>query len=384
MHVQHNAQLETSWLGILRNSQHTQLMNVLLYGMIIGLSASMVIVLLGITIDYKAIMVIWPITIFLMLFDLRYGSFSYVGGIVSLMSLIFGWPKVDVSALIALIGILHLMESLLICLDGYRDNLPVLVEYKRFKPVGAYVMQKLWPVPLVLLVTPEQWMGAGSEGVAMPDWWPIFRPQEGTTGILMLFPIVVALGYSDIALTQTPRERTKDSGFWLGAYSLVILIMAVISSRIYWVKYVAAIAMPILHGLLITSSRKAQIQGDPAFGAPWRGLRILEVLPETVGEKMGLQQGDILMSINGKQVNSETMIEDVLKDYPTFIWVNVKRGEDMLELEWRDYQDGISNLGIIFVPRQTGQFFILEERRGFLFRLWNKIKRFLKQEDKNR
>jgi len=31
-----------------------------------------------------------------------------------------------------------------------------------------------------------------------------------------------------------------------------------------------------------------------------------------------------------------------------------------------------------------GQFFILEERRGFLFRLWNKIKRFLKQEDKNR
>jgi hypothetical protein len=56
----------------------------------------------------------------------------------------------------------------------------------------------------------------------------------------------------------------------------------------------------------------------------------------------------------------------------------------MLELEWRDYQDGISNLGIIFVPRQTGQFFILEERRGFLFRLWNKIKRFLKQEDKNR
>lgn len=382
LHIQHNAQLQTLWLGILRSSQYTQLMNVILYGMIIGLTASFIIMLLGIALDYRAILIIWPLTMILMLFDLRYVSFSYAGGIVSLFNLIFGWPKLDVSALIAFIGILHLMGSLLIYLDGHRDNLPVLVEHRRFKPIGAYIMQKLWPVPLVILVTPEQWMGIGNGGgVAMPEWWPIFQAQGGTTSILLLFPIVVALGYSDISLTQTPREKTKEFGFWMGVYSLVILIMAIMSSGIVWMKYLAAIAMPALHELLIVMSKRAQIKGVPAFGAPWRGLRVLEVLPETVGEKMGIQQGDILMDINGKQVNSQTMLEDLLRDYPTFIWINVKRGEDIIELEWRDYQDGINDLGVIFVPRQTGQFFTPEDNRGVFFKILKKIKESHKQRD---
>jgi len=382
LHIQHNAQLQTLWLGILRSSQYNQLMNVMLYGMIIGLAASFIIMLLGIALDYRAVLLIWPITMILMLFDLRYVSFSYAGGIVSLINLIFGWPKVDVSALIAFIGVLHLMESLLIYLDGYRDNLPVLVEHKQFKPVGAYIMRKLWPVPLVILVTPEQWMGIGNGGgVAMPEWWPIFGPQGGDTAVLLLFPIVIALGYSDISLTLTPREKTKEFGFWMGVYSLVILIMAVMSTGLVWMKYIAAIAMPALHELLIVLSKRAQINGMPAFGAPWRGLRVLEVLPETVGEKMGIQQGDVLLDINGKQVNSETMLEDLLKDYPTFIWVNVKRGEETIELEWRDYQDGINNLGVIFVPRQTGQFFTPEDNRGVFFKILKKIKESQKQRD---
>lgn len=375
LHIQHNAQLETSWLGILRNAKHVQLMNVLLYGIIIGLLASAVIVLLGITVDYKAVLIIWPIAIILMLFNLRYVSFAYAGAIVCLASMLFGWPKVDVSALIAFIGVLHLSESLLIYLDGYRDSIPVLMEHKQFKPVGAYVMKKLWPVPLVILVTPEQWMVTGGGGVGMPDWWPIFQPPADTTGVFMLFPIVIALAYSDITLIQLPRERTRESSFWMGVYSLIILIIAIISSRIYWMKYVAVISTPVLHELLIRMSQKVHRGEQPAFGAPWRGLRVLEVLPESIGEKMGIRQGDILISLNGKQINSKAKLEDILRDYPTFIWINVKRKGEIKELEWRDYKDGINDLGVIFVPRQTGQFFIPEESSGFFFQLLRKIKK---------
>ena len=350
-------------------------MNVLLYGIITGLFASAIIVLVGIVVDYKAVLVIWPLAIILMLFNLRYVSFAYAGAAVCLSSMLFGWPKVDVSALIAFIGILHLSESLLIYLDGYRDSIPVLMEYKQFKPVGAYIMRKLWPVPLVILVSPEHWMVTGGEGVGMPEWWPIFQPQAGTTGVLMLFPIVVALAYSDITLIQVPRERTRESGFWMGVYSLTIIIIAIISSRIYWMKYVAIISMPVLHELVVVLSQKIHSREQPAFGAPWRGLRVLEVLPESIGEKMGIRQGDILMSINGKQINSQTKLEDILSDYPTFIWISVKRKGELKELEWRDYQDGISDLGVVFVPRQTGQFFIPEENRGIFFQFLKKIKK---------
>ena len=375
LHIQHNAQLETSWLGILRNAQHVQLMNVMLYGIIVGLLASAVIVLLGIVVDYKAVLVIWPLAILLMLFNLRFVSFAYAGAVVCLASMLFGWPEIDVSALVAFIAILHLAESVLIYLDGFRDSIPVLMEYKQFKPVGAYVMKKLWPVPLVILVSPEQWMVTGAGGGGMPDWWPVFRSQADATGVLMLFPIVVALSYSDITSVQLPRERTRESGFWMGVYSLIILIIATISSRIYWMKYVAVISMPVLHELLIAMARKLQIREQPAFGAPWRGLRVLEVLPESVGEKMGIRPGDILMSLNGKQVNSQTKLEDILSEYPTFIWAKVERKGEIKELEWRDYQEGINELGVIFVPRQTGQFFIPEENRGIFFQLLRKIRK---------
>src|SRR5690606_3234408 len=110
----------------------------------------------------------------------RYMCFSYAGGIVSLLSLITGWPKIDVSAIIALIGILHLMESVLIMLDGHRDGVPVWMEHSRFKPVGAYLFQKMWPIPLVVLVIPYAGaqLAANGGGVSMPDWWPLFRPQN--------------------------------------------------------------------------------------------------------------------------------------------------------------------------------------------------------------
>ena len=139
MHIRRNAQLEEYWLGILRNPVGTQLANVVFFGMLIGLMASFLIVIIGITIDYQAILFIWPLALILMLFNQRYMCFSYAGGIVSLLSLITGWPKIDVSAIIALIGILHLMESVLIMLDGHRDGVPVWMEHSRFKPVGAYL-----------------------------------------------------------------------------------------------------------------------------------------------------------------------------------------------------------------------------------------------------
>lgn len=383
LYIQRNAQLEIFWLGILRNPVSTQLANVLLFGMVVGLLASGLIVLLGITIDYRAILFIWPLALLLMLFNQRYMCFSYAGGAISLLSLLVGWPKFDVSAIIALVGILHLMESLLIFLDGYRDSLPVWMEHSMFKPVGAYLMQKMWPIPLVVLVIPEATAElASGGGVSMPQWWPLFKSNQ-MAEVFALLPIVAVLGYGDIALTQLPRERAKESGFWLGVYSLIILILAVISSRVYWVKYVAAISTPLLHELLIIISKRGQMKGEPAFAVPWRGLRILEVLPESPSQQMGLQRGDILLNINGKNINSMEMLNEVLDEYPSFVWVDVRRRDKVLSFEHSNFIDGIGDLGVIFVPRHTGKYFRMEEQKGVIFRLWKKLLHNMKEPQDN-
>ncbi len=379
LYIQRNARLEESWLGVLRNPVSTQLADVVLYGMLVGLMASVLIVLIGIAIDYNAILFIWPLALFLMLFNQRYICFSYAGGIVSLVSLLTGWPKVDVSSLIALVGILHLMESLLIILDGYKDSLPVWIEHRMFKPVGAYLMQKVWPIPLVVLVIPEAGASlASGGGVAMPDWWPLFKPQN-MAQVFALLPIVAVLGYGDIAITQLPNERTRESGFWLGVYSTAILIMAVVSSRVYWVKYVAAVSAPLFHELLIILSKRGQMRGKPAFAVPWRGLRVLEVLPESPAQKMGVQRGDILLRLNGRDINSEDMLHEVLSQCMYFIWVEVRRKDKVLTLEYQDYQNPIEDLGIIFVPRTTGRYFRVDEQKGIIFRLWKRIRHSMKE-----
>jgi hypothetical protein len=271
------------------------------------------------------------------------------------------------------------MESLLIVLDGYKDSLPVWVEHTMFKPVGAYLMQKMWPIPLVVLVIPEASASlASGGGVSMPEWWPLFKPQN-VAQVFVLLPIVAILGYGDIAITQLPKERTRESGFWLGVYSLSILIMAVVSSRVYWMKYVASVSAPLFHELLIVLSKRGQMKGKPAFTVPWRGLRVLEVFPESPGEKMGLQRGDILLSMNGKNINSQDMLYEVLSKCTYFIWAEVRRRDKVVTLEYQDYQNAIENLGVIFVPRNTGRYFRMEEQKGIVFRLWKRMQHKLKK-----
>ena len=373
--IRRNAQLEEYWLGFLRSPVSTQLVNVVFFGMLIGRIASLLIVLFGITIDFQAVLFVWPLALILMLFNQRYMCFSYAGGIISLANLLTGWPKIDVSALIALIGVLHLMESMLILADGHRDSLPVWVEHDKLQPVGAYLLQKVWPIPLVVLVIPYAGaqLAANGGGVSMPDWWPLFRSQN-VSQVYALFPIVAVLGYGDIAITRLPDERARESGLWLAVYSISVLTLAIVSSRVYWLKYVAAVSVPLFHELLVIVGKKRQLRGEPAFGVPWVGLRVLEVLPESPAEKMGIKRGDILLNVNGKSISSQEMLYEALGEYLYIVWVDVKRGDSVLSFEYTDYANGIDSLGLVFVPRNTGKYFRIEEQKGVIIRLWNKLR----------
>ncbi|HZJ58496.1 MAG TPA: PDZ domain-containing protein [Clostridia bacterium] len=344
LRIQRNAQLEEAWLGILRNSINTQLYYVLLYGLIGGLLTSFIILIFEIRIEFEAMLIIWPISLFLMLFNPRYLCPSYSIGIVSLMSLIFGWPAMEVSPMIMLVGILHLAEGLLILIDGARDSIPVYIEHDRFTPAGAHIMNRMWPIPLATITAPGQ----------------------------LVFPAVAVLVYEDWAITQTTHRRVRESGFWAGIYGLTLLILAMASIRIKGLTYLAVLATLAMHEIITRWNRQDRLKGEPIFKAPWRGIRVLDVLPESPGKAMGLMQSDIILYMNGRQVNSETMLEEILRDSPNFIWVTILRGDgETLELEYRDYERGIKDLGLIFVPRTTAKYYIFKHPKGILVRLWD-------------
>ena len=371
VHIKRNARLEESWLGFLRDTIKNRLMNVMLFGMITGLIASTLIILVGIPIDLNTILIIWPLSLFLTLLNERYLCFSYAGGILSLVSLIFGWPDIDVPSILALIGILHLTESILILLDGHKETLPVVMEHKRFKPIGAYIISKFWPVPLVMLAIPSGVLQAAGGGIRMPDWWPLFGGQEGSS--LVLLPIAVVLEYTDLAITASPRQRANQTGLWLGAYSMLMIAIAVLSFGHVWLMVTGAVLMPALHELIWYLGRKRQLDGKPIFGAPWRGLRILDVIPDTLGSRMGLKPGDILLNLNGKGINSEEMLQEVLLTAPMYIWIDFSRNGKPGMAEYKTYNRELDRLGILFVPRKASRLFLAEEQKGLAYRLWKRI-----------
>ena len=375
--IKRNVQLEESWLGSLRNTSGNRMMDSMLFGMIAGLISSTLIILTGIPIHLNTLVILLPFSLFLTLLNKRYLCLSYAGGILSLVSLIFGWPDMDVPSLLALIGILHLTESLLIMLDGQKEAVPVVMEHKRFKPIGAFAISKFWPVPLVILTIPSGILQATGGGMQMPDWWPLFGGQGG--GGLMLFPIAVLLEYNDLAVTARPEHRARKTGLWMGMYSLLILTIAVLSVHYGWLMFAGAVLMPLLHEFLLYWSRKGQLDGDPIFGAPWRGLRILEVMPDTVGSQMGLRPGDILLNLNGRGINSEEMLQEVLRTAPMYLWIDYKRDGKPETAEYHSYHRDEDSMGILYVPRKTSRFFRTEEQKGPLLQLWKRIQRMQRQ-----
>ena len=69
-------------------------------------------------------------------------------------------------------------------------------------------------------------------------------------------------------------------------------------------------------------------RGIPLYSAVKRGLRVLDVLPGSNAQSMGIMRGDIILSINNMDIQSEEGIGEALKDFPVYTWIRVLRDEE--------------------------------------------------------
>lgn len=368
-----------------------KLKNSMLVGLLAGLLGSGVAVLLGITVEKygmnsgngsSGILYLWIIALMLSLFNIRYLCFSYAGGIVALMNLIFGFPGINPMGIIALVGILHMVESLLIWLDGFSDAVPVFLKRNDGNIVGGYVMNRIWPLPMMILFATLAIGGVG-ESVSMPDWWPIIREYgldiNNNDMMYIIQPIPILLGYGDMAITTTPEKRCRDSSLGLFIYSIILTILAVVGSKIRLIAYLAAIFSPLGHELLIINGQKSEEREKAVFDAPEKGLRVLYCYKGFPGDKMNIEPGDIILSINNRIIENEEDLASFLRTNPTYIWLDVlKLNGERKVLEYRDYARGISSLGMLIVPKNPNMYIELKTNA----RLIESIKSLWKKQNK--
>lgn len=303
------------------------------FGVAGGFLGSIMMVFIGLTLTESGLIYLWPVAILLMLVNARFLCFAYAGGIVALSKLFFGFPAVNISQVLALVAILHMVESLLILVSGHLGAIPAYFKDRQGKVMGGFTLQKFWPIPIVALAV----VGAGAaaavgEGINMPDWWPLLKPGiEGNPDDLIyaMIPVVAGLGYGDLAITRNPKEKSKISSIFLAVYSVLLLILAVGADISPLIALVAALFSPLGHEAVIHLGRKLELAGPSLYEPHPEGLRILDVVPGTQAWRAGIRSADVLVAVNGMPVYSKIQLEYMM---------SLQMG--MLELEYIDMEEG--------------------------------------------
>lgn len=370
-------QYEQGFFGLKRINPLVETATALIYGLGGGLMATILFILLGVSVSDAGVAYLWLAAILLMLIHPRFLCFAYAGSLVSLVALLTGYPEIHIPTLMALVAVLHLVEAALIFVDGYHNSSPMFFKHKSGKVVGGFALRKFWPMPTIALVGLAVVSSAIDwQTVPMPNWWPIFQPgidvPEGYTLVHVLFPLVVALGYSDFAQTELPKSKARRSAGMLFLYSVALLGLALAANAYPLLAILPVIFAPLGHELVIQWGQKREQTREPVFHGEDR-VMVLTVYPGSPAEKMGLGVGDVITHVNGVAISNLAQLVQEMSPWaidPVFTVENQFRQPNRRQIH---YKGKVPPLGIIPTPHPAqGAYMCIRE--GLVKSLWSKWK----------
>ncbi len=370
--------MESQMFGLRRRFPWKDTIGALGYGLLGGVLATALFLLLGISLSGTGIIYLWFVAVALVLIHPRFMCFAYAGGIVGLSHLLFGFPDIHVAAVMALVAILHMVEALLIRVHGYQDATPLYVKHRDGRVVGGFSMQKFWPLPFIALVAAVIADGAVDFGtVQMPDWWPLLEPGLDVPGghamVYMMFPVIAALGYGDMAVTSTPRSKAKGSSLQLFWFSSVLLMLAVAAAFAPLLSWVAALFSPLGHEWVIHQGQKREQAAPPIFTNE-HGFMVLDVYPGSPADTMGLRPGDVIRSINGFPVHEPADLVEQMHPWVIDPVFEVENMIEQREVRTVSYKGKLPPIGIIPVPNPMQSSYVKLGERTLLSRLHDVIR----------
>jgi len=345
-------------------------------GLFGGLAASVLLVMVGVTVSDSGVGYLLPIALFLLLLSPRFLCFSYSGGILSVSHLLFGWPRVNVAVITALVACLHATESLLIRVSGQSCATPVYIRGKDGRTVGGFSLQRFWPIPLIVLFlirVPD--LSALSGVISLPDWWPLIKAPEVAgvgTPVFTMMPIIAALGYGDLALSRTPKEKARATSRLLFLYSAILLAFSIAASRWSAFSWVAALFAPLGHEVIIHMGNRDEREREPKFVSGMTGVTLLDVLDKGPAARAGLGQGYVLIEAQGVPLRSRLDLEDVLKE-PGDVVVTARPARSTVARQVTMCRAKDEPIGAIISPGIGDQPFVVAHSEGPLLRLLKRL-----------
>ncbi len=366
--------------GVYKYSLTKQILLAGVYGLIGGITGSFLLTIVGVTLNQLGLNYIWPVALALMLINMRFLCFAYAGGLVALANVIFGWPEVNVPQVLSLVAVLHITESLLIAISGSYSAMPMIVKKQDGRLVGAFSLQNFWPLPLVILVAVTMPSGTISGGVMkMPEWWPLLtvvqEPPSGSSLLYVMAPVVAALGYTDMAIASLPQQRRWHSALHLAGYSILLLVLALLSAKYVWLQVFAAILSPLGHELLIQLDNRREMKVPPRFVPPSYGLMVLDTVSDSPAANM-FKPGDFIINVAGLPINSRyDLAAAISQATEEFSIIFERAGKEVRKNS--KFKQGERRLGVILVPDGDELFYVemVTQRYGLIDWLKDKFRK---------
>jgi len=240
-----------------------------------------------------------------------------------------------------ILAVVLLLEACAILLWGHQQLSPRLINSKRGKKVGAVEANRLWIVPLFLLLPDVG--GAIHSGA----WWPL---SDGQSFGLCALPL--GLSIQQFITHDLPKPAIRRSGYWLlmtGVVTAILMAFGYILD-ISWFALVAA-GLAFLSRLALVLKHFYDHTVKPFyFIDQGNGLRVVGVIHHTPAERMGVQIGEIIDKVNGVTVRNEETFYQALQIKPTYCKMEVldHSGEPRF-VKGAIHENDLHHIGLLFL-----------------------------------
>ena len=299
--------------------------------------------------------------------------FSYSGAVLGAISILIKLASqfipelannmifnIDILYLMIFIGVFHIIEGLLVMLDGDRGAVPVFTN-RDGKILGGYALKRYWALPVAIMIAiamNDSSLNYITESIQNPDWWPLIKSSSGLSLIagsaISILPFYTILGYSSITFTRNKREKALVSGAYILIYGIILTIVAQISRFGVFGEIIVVMFTPFAHEFMLEIQVKSEEKRKPKFLSDEEGLVILDITKDSQVRKFGIDAGSKILSINNKNINSEAESYSILKANWYNAVLKVKDSKGIVrEIKFRHNKN--TRLGMLLVPRNVAK-----------------------------
>ncbi|WP_055069366.1 hypothetical protein [Clostridium massiliamazoniense] len=341
-------------------------------GIIGGIVASMLLFILGVTFDdNSAIETLFILSFILMFYKPRMICFSYSGAILGLGALIISHLSkgiidykiisINTVSLILFVAIMHLIEGIMVILDGYRGAVPTF-KVNKGRIIGGFKLSRNWLVPTVLIMFSAN-KPLQDEIVVSNLATKLGMLDVKTLGTMIFFAmsLYAMVGFKAKTFTLSKENKAKESGGIIIFYAIILMVLAQLSRVNIYFEGSSLLLMPIIHEAMLSYQRYRENNREYTYISD-DGISVLDFLPNSPLRSIGIESGDKITSVNGFKVREERDIIRIKNEYYSIITVELLKKNGSVELHEVNLRDN-EKLHLILVPNSLDKLNKSEENK---------------------